>query len=78
MHMGILFACMSVHYVHVMPEEARESIASPGTAVTGICLPLWGCWELKWNYRQWLTSVGVLGIKVELQTVANHCGGTGN
>lgn len=43
--MGVLPACLSMHGVYAVPENARRGSRIPGTGVTEGYGPPSGCWE---------------------------------
>lgn len=38
-YMGVLLACMYMHYVHILPVDLQEGVGSSGLGVTDSCEP---------------------------------------
>lgn len=43
----VVCLCVSGHYTHTLPTEARRGSQIPRAGVTGDCELSWGCWEWK-------------------------------
>lgn len=45
--MNVLLVCMYVHHTCLVPKKVRRGLQTPlGTAITDICKPPCGCWQL--------------------------------
>lgn len=43
--LDVFHACMSLHHVHAVPEEAREDVRSPETGAINSYEPSRSCWK---------------------------------